>query len=148
MSTETTQSDVIMRLLDKIEAKDKHIQNLENRIQKLQDQPENSQNSNNNQQDQENEEDEAFFKTMKPKSVGFKERKNAIAEWFKSQGKMTTASIPVISEKVFGYRTANSTSSQYTAMRNAIQEDPRITPTNSKDGRFKEYTLNNKVKIE
>lgn len=149
MSTETTQAEVILNLINKVEDKNQRIKELENKIRKFEDQTKNSQNSNNEQQDQEKEEeDEAFFKTMKPKAVGFKERKNAIAEWFKNQGRTTTASIPVISEQVFGYRTANSTSSQYSAMRNAIQEDPRIQSTNSKDGRFKEYTLNNKVKIE
>lgn len=146
MTEQHTQADVILKLHNKIEDKNKQILKLKKQLE------ENSQTNNNketnSEEEEKEEEDEAFFKNIKPKSVGFKERKNAVAEWFKAKGKSHKASIPKISEAVFGYRTANSTHSQYSAMRNAIQDDPRVISANSKDGRFIEYTLNNKVKID
>lgn len=148
--TDKTQTDVVMRLLDKIEEQQDKIQELEKHTAKLQA----HKNIKQSQQEEENNEDETtdedvFFKAMKPRQVGYSERKNAISEWFKSQdSKFHTASIPKISEEVFGYRTRDSKNKHYIAIRNAIQKEPRVIPSNSKDGKFKEYKLSPKVKKE
>lgn len=148
--TNSNNSDVIMRLLSKIENKNQQIEDLKTKVAKKQAYQQQKQEEDKEEIENQEQEEEAdvFFKEMKPKTVGFKERRNAIVEWFKSKGKRHRASVPVISEKVFGYRTTNSSHSQYHAVRNAIQQEPRVISANSKDGRYTEYKLSNKVKVE
>lgn len=131
---------MINRLLDKIQEKNEKIEELQNRLGKQQ--------AESNPEPQQEEEKEAFFKVIKPSVVGANERKNAIVEWFKSKEKFHTATIPEMAEKVFGHRTKNSSHKEYKAMVNALQEEPRVIPTESHKGRYKEYKLSNKVSRE
>jgi len=137
-----TQADVINRLLNKIEEQQKTIRELKTRIGKQQAE------ANPEPQDTEQEDKEAFFQVIKPSIVGASERKNAIVEWFKEQDKFHTATIPEMAEKVFGHRTENSSHKDYQAVVNALTEEPRIISAESREGRYQEYKLSNKVSRE
>jgi len=130
----TTEADVIMRLLDKIEEQRKTIRALK----------EYESEETNQSEDQEDSTDQA--ESLDPLDVRKDKRSDRIVEYFKEHGTGHMATIPELAKEVFDSRVKDSSDEQYIAITNTLSDDPRLTSTKKKKGRYTQYKLNPRLK--
>jgi len=134
----TTEADVIMRLLDKIEEQRKTIRALK---EYESDDQETNQSS---EEDQETEGEQT--ESLDPLDVRKDKRADRIVEYFKEHDTGHMATIPELAKEVFDSRVSDSSDQQYIAITNTLADDPRLTSTKKKEGRYTQYKLNPRLK--
>jgi len=73
-------------------------------------------------------------------------RADRIVEYFKEHDTGHMATIPELAKEVFDSRVSDSSDQQYIAITNTLADDPRLTSTKKKEGRYTQYKLNPRLK--
>lgn len=134
----TTEADVIMRLLDKIEEQRKTIRALKEY------ESEETNQSEDQETNQEDSTDQA--ESLDPLDVRKDKRADRIVEYFKDHNTGHMATIPELAKDVFDSRVKDSSDEQYIAITNTLSDDPRLTSTKKRKGRYTQYKLNPRLK--
>jgi Sec-independent protein translocase protein TatA len=133
----TTEADVIMRLLDKIEEQRKTIRALKEYE---------SEETNQSETEDQEKKNEEQTESLDPLDVRKDKRSDRIVEYFKEHGTGHMATIPELAKEVFDSRVKDSSDEQYIAITNTLSDDPRLTSTKKKKGRYTQYKLNPRLK--